>query len=54
MTPATEIAYRNWLRLADRGYGEKTHISNLRRVDERIRAAKAKFERLLAAEKAQR
>lgn len=52
LTEHTERAYRRWRQLAERGYGDTTNITDMRRIDERIRRAKAKYERLLAADKA--
>jgi hypothetical protein len=43
-----EEAYRRWRELADRGYGERCNTpSAMAKVDERIRKAKEKYERLL-------
>jgi hypothetical protein len=47
-----EVAYRNWRKAADKGYGEKDHsIAHLNKVDSRIRQLRARYEELLAAEK---
>lgn len=54
MTKQTEKAYRRWRRLAEKGYGRKTNIADLRLIDARIRDAKDRYERLLAAEKGKR
>ena len=43
-----EKAYRQWRKLADAGYGPRTNTpEGMRRVDERIRKAKARYEELL-------
>lgn len=47
-----EKAYRRWRMLADKGYGERCNTpAAMRRVDDRIRKAKATYERLLAKHK---
>lgn len=47
-----EVAYRKWQELADRGYGERCNTpAAMKKVDDRIRRAKAKYEKLLAASK---
>jgi hypothetical protein len=53
MNAETERAYRRWRMLADRGYGSRPIDTpgRMARVDARIREAKAKYERLLLAEK---
>lgn len=43
-----EIAWRRWRRLAEKGYGERCNtLSEMNRVDERIRKAKERYEFLL-------
>ena len=51
MNAQTEAAYRRWRRLAEKGYGETTSPSAMAKIDERIRRAKANYERLLETEK---
>ena len=45
-------AYRKWQELADRGYGERCNTPDaMKRVDDRIRRAREKYEKLLAESK---
>lgn len=50
---AWEIAYRRWQKLAHAGYGPRCNTpGQMKVVDDRIRAAKARYETLLKAHKA--
>jgi hypothetical protein len=45
-------AYVAWRKAAERGYGSKTHITDLRRIDARIARLKKSYEAELARAKA--
>jgi hypothetical protein len=47
-----EIAYRAWLRAAEKGYGSTTSATRAEQIDANIRRLKARYERLLAEAKA--
>lgn len=51
LSPATLKAYGRWQKAVERGYGDKTHIADLRKVDARIRKLKAEYEVLLGADR---
>ena len=50
---AVETAYRAWRKAADKGYGKRkvAHPTDMDRVDQRIRALKAKYEEALRRRK---
>ena len=51
MTPATERLYRAWRKLAEGGpAGRVSHPATEARYQERVRVAKARFDRAAAAE----
>lgn len=51
MTPATRRAFDRWQELVRLGYGPVLTTQAVRRVDERIRRARIRYERLLLMEK---
>ena len=54
MKSRTESLYRRWREIAERGYGTTgaTNPRTIRYVDDRVRRAKAEYEKALAFEKA--